>query len=164
MGAIAGWWSTAAPRTCSSGRPSVTTATVTPAAAPRKDMAHPAATDLSAAVLGGDRGLVLLGGGAVRLRPDMKKGAENVPRAPFLSQRLLLGCLRSRRRRVGRQATELGDQLGVGVEISEHEHLADLHERINGIAEDVSSLSGEFKGAKRTLELIHSFLLNGGKS
>lgn len=45
-----------------------------------------------------------------------------------------------------------------------HEHLAELHERINGIAEDVSSLSGEFKGAKRTLELIHSFLLNGGKS
>jgi chromosome segregation ATPase len=45
-----------------------------------------------------------------------------------------------------------------------HEHLADLHERINGIAEDVSSLSGEFKGAKHTLELIHSFLLNGGKS
>lgn len=44
-----------------------------------------------------------------------------------------------------------------------HEHLADLHERINGIAEDVSSLSGEFKGAKHTLELIHSFLLNGGK-
>ena len=45
-----------------------------------------------------------------------------------------------------------------------HEHLADLHERINGIAEDMSSLSGEFKGAKHTLELIHSFLLNGGKS
>ncbi len=45
-----------------------------------------------------------------------------------------------------------------------HEHLAGLHERINGIAEDVSSLSGEFKGAKHTLELIHTFLLNGGKS
>lgn len=45
-----------------------------------------------------------------------------------------------------------------------HEHLADLHDRINGIAEDVSSLSGEFKGAKHTLELIHAFLLNGGKS
>ena len=45
-----------------------------------------------------------------------------------------------------------------------HEHLAELHERMNSIAEDVSSLSGEFKGAKHTLELIHSFLLNGGKS
>lgn len=45
-----------------------------------------------------------------------------------------------------------------------HKHLADLHKRINGIAEDVSSLSGEFKGAKHTLELIHSFLMNGGKA
>ena len=44
-----------------------------------------------------------------------------------------------------------------------HEHLSDLHERINGIADDVAGLSGEFKGAKHTLELIHSFLLNGGR-
>lgn len=44
-----------------------------------------------------------------------------------------------------------------------HEHLSDLHERINGIADDVSGLAGEFKGAKHTLELIHSFLLTGGK-
>ncbi|NHC05905.1 hypothetical protein [Azonexus fungiphilus] len=44
-----------------------------------------------------------------------------------------------------------------------HEHLGELHARMNDIAEDVSSLSGEFKGAKRTLELIHSFLLTGGK-
>lgn len=45
-----------------------------------------------------------------------------------------------------------------------HEHLADLHERMNGIADDVSSLSGEFKGAKHTLDLIHAFLINGGKA
>lgn len=45
-----------------------------------------------------------------------------------------------------------------------HEHLAEMHERMNDIAEDVSSLSGEFKGAKHTLNLIHSFLLNGGKT
>lgn len=60
------------------------------------------------------------------------------------------------RERIGRleKAAEVGPT---------HEDLSDLHVRINGIADDVSSLSGEFKGARRTLELIHSFLLTGGK-
>lgn len=64
--------------------------------------------------------------------------------------------LSDHRERIGRleKASEVGPT---------HEDLADLHERMNGIAEDVSSLSGEFKGARRTLELIHSFLLTGGK-
>lgn len=44
-----------------------------------------------------------------------------------------------------------------------HEHLSDLHERMNGIADDVSGLAGEFKEVKSTLKLIHSFLLTGGK-
>lgn len=43
-----------------------------------------------------------------------------------------------------------------------HEDLADLHERITDLGQGVSTLAGEFKGAKHTLELIHSFLLNGG--
>lgn len=45
-----------------------------------------------------------------------------------------------------------------------HEDLAGLHERINDLGASVSSLAGEFKGANHTLELIHSFLLNGGKA
>lgn len=44
-----------------------------------------------------------------------------------------------------------------------HDDLSDLHDRINGISEGVSTLSGEFKGAKHTLDLIHEFLFNGGK-
>ena len=45
-----------------------------------------------------------------------------------------------------------------------HEDLSNLHRRINDIAEDMSSLAGEFKGANATLDLIHSFLLTGGRS
>lgn len=45
-----------------------------------------------------------------------------------------------------------------------HEDLAGLHERINDLGASVSTLAGEFKGANHTLELIHSFLLNGGKA
>lgn len=45
-----------------------------------------------------------------------------------------------------------------------HEDLADLHERITDLGQSVSTLAGEFKGANHTLELIHSFLLNGGKA
>lgn len=45
-----------------------------------------------------------------------------------------------------------------------HEDLADLHERITDIGQSVSTLTGEFQGASRTLQLIHSFLLNGGKA
>lgn len=44
-----------------------------------------------------------------------------------------------------------------------HDDLGDLHTRINAMAQDVSNLTGEFKGANRTLELIHAFLMNGGK-
>jgi len=45
-----------------------------------------------------------------------------------------------------------------------HEDLADLHERITDLSQSVSTLTGEFKGANHTLELIHTFLLNGGKA
>jgi chromosome segregation ATPase len=45
-----------------------------------------------------------------------------------------------------------------------HEDLGEVHERITEIGQNVSSLAGEFKSVSRTLELIHSFLLNGGKS
>lgn len=44
-----------------------------------------------------------------------------------------------------------------------HEDLSDLHARITDLGQSVSTLAGEFKGANHTLELIHSFLLNGGK-
>ncbi len=45
-----------------------------------------------------------------------------------------------------------------------HEDLGEVHDRITEIGQNVSSLAGEFKSVSRTLELIHSFLLNGGKS
>jgi len=44
-----------------------------------------------------------------------------------------------------------------------HSDLAGLHERITGLGKSVSTLTGEFQGANRTLQLIHSFLLQGGK-
>ena len=69
---------------------------------------------------------------------------------------------------IDRQLSEHRERIGRLEAVSEsapsHEHLSELHERINGIAEDVSSLSGEFKGAKHTLNLIHTFLMNGGKA
>lgn len=43
-----------------------------------------------------------------------------------------------------------------------HDDLAKLYERINVLAEGVQHLSGEFSGAKRTLDLLHEFLLDGG--
>lgn len=43
-----------------------------------------------------------------------------------------------------------------------HEDLGKLYERINALAEGVQRLSGEFSGAKRTLDLLHEFLLEGG--
>lgn len=39
------------------------------------------------------------------------------------------------------------------------ENIAELHDRVTELSKDVSKLSGEFSGAKHTLELIHSFLL-----
>jgi hypothetical protein len=44
-----------------------------------------------------------------------------------------------------------------------HDDLAELHTRITGLGQSVSSLTGEFQGAKHTLQLIHSFLLQGGR-
>ena len=45
-----------------------------------------------------------------------------------------------------------------------HEHLGDLHDRINDMARGVNLLTGELSGVKTTLNLIHQHLLNGGKS
>ena len=43
-----------------------------------------------------------------------------------------------------------------------HKDLADLHERINDVARDINTLTGEATGMKTTLNLIHQYLLNGG--
>lgn len=45
-----------------------------------------------------------------------------------------------------------------------HDDLAALHDRITGVGQNVSTLTGEFQGAKHTLHLIHAFLLNGKQS
>lgn len=45
-----------------------------------------------------------------------------------------------------------------------HEDLSELHERITDVGHSVANLTGEFKGASHTLQLIHTFLLNGGKA
>ena len=42
-----------------------------------------------------------------------------------------------------------------------HDDLGKLYERINALAEGVQLLSGEFSGAKHTLNLLHEFLLEG---
>jgi archaellum component FlaC len=64
--------------------------------------------------------------------------------------------LANHRERIGRleKASEVGPT---------HKDLSDLHERMNGIAEDLSLLSGEFKGVSHLLKTIHNFLMTGGK-
>lgn len=44
-----------------------------------------------------------------------------------------------------------------------HNDLADIHEKINKIGTDISSLSGEFTGVSNLLNTLHRYLLNGGK-
>ena len=44
-----------------------------------------------------------------------------------------------------------------------HNDLADIHEKINKIDTDISSLSGEFSGVRNLLNTLHHYLLNGGK-
>lgn len=44
-----------------------------------------------------------------------------------------------------------------------HQDLSDIHKKINQVSDCVSRLEGEFSGAKNTLDLIHDFLLKGGK-
>lgn len=65
--------------------------------------------------------------------------------------------LSDHRERIGRLESTVGNG-------PTHDDLDTLHDRITDLGKCVSSLAGEFKGASHTLELIHSFLLNGGKS
>lgn len=44
-----------------------------------------------------------------------------------------------------------------------HDDLGKLYERVNALAEGIQALSGEFSGAKHTLNLLHQFLLEGGR-
>lgn len=44
-----------------------------------------------------------------------------------------------------------------------HEDLAALYERVNEIAGTVNNLAGEFKGVQRGVEMLHQYLLTGGK-
>jgi hypothetical protein len=44
-----------------------------------------------------------------------------------------------------------------------HDDLKRLHARIDDLAGGIRGLEGEFKGANHTLQLIHSYLLHGGK-
>lgn len=44
-----------------------------------------------------------------------------------------------------------------------HNDLADIHEKINKIGSDISSLSGKFTGVSNLLDTLHHYLLNGGK-
>lgn len=45
-----------------------------------------------------------------------------------------------------------------------HEHLGELHTRINDVATGLSTLTGEVKGMHHTLNLIQQYLLNGGQA
>ena len=44
-----------------------------------------------------------------------------------------------------------------------HSDLADLHERINTVAQSLNNMVGEMSGMKTTLNLIHQFLMTGGR-
>ncbi|MBI5659883.1 MAG: hypothetical protein HZC43_10140 [Nitrosomonadales bacterium] len=44
-----------------------------------------------------------------------------------------------------------------------HSHLSEIHEKINKVGSDISSLSGEFTGVRNLLNTIHQYLLQGGK-
>lgn len=44
-----------------------------------------------------------------------------------------------------------------------HNDLADIHNKINKIGTDISSLSGEFTGVSNLLNTLHSYLLNGAQ-
>lgn len=44
-----------------------------------------------------------------------------------------------------------------------HDDLSELHEKINGVSNDISELTGAFGGVKTLLETLHRHLLNGGK-
>lgn len=44
-----------------------------------------------------------------------------------------------------------------------HDDLKRLHSRIDDVAGAVRGLDGKFEGANHTLQLIHAYLLNGGK-
>lgn len=45
-----------------------------------------------------------------------------------------------------------------------HDHLSEIHEKINQVGKDVSALAGEFTGVRNLLGTINSFLMGGGKS
>lgn len=44
-----------------------------------------------------------------------------------------------------------------------HDDLADLHEKINTVSNNISELSGQFSGVRTLLQTLHQYLLDGGK-
>lgn len=44
-----------------------------------------------------------------------------------------------------------------------HDHLAEIHEKINLVGKDIGTLSGEFAGVRNLLNTIHHHLLSGGR-
>ncbi|MBS0354054.1 MAG: hypothetical protein JSR83_09160 [Proteobacteria bacterium] len=44
-----------------------------------------------------------------------------------------------------------------------HEDLKRIHSRLDKVCEDVSTLSGEWKGKGHTLDLLHEYLLKEGR-
>jgi len=60
-----------------------------------------------------------------------------------------------------------GERIATLEEAAKHSpsrnELALIHEKINRATESIGELSGEFKGVKTTLNLIHQYLLTGGK-
>lgn len=47
--------------------------------------------------------------------------------------------------------------------LPDHDDLGDLHNRINQVTSGMDKVTGELSGMKTTLNLIHQYLLNGGK-
>lgn len=44
-----------------------------------------------------------------------------------------------------------------------HEDLGEMHEKINVVSGQLNTLTGEFSAVRRTLDLIHEYLLKGSK-
>ena len=44
-----------------------------------------------------------------------------------------------------------------------HKDLSELHEKINGVSNNVSALTGEFTGVKNLLMGINDYMIRGGK-
>lgn len=49
-------------------------------------------------------------------------------------------------------------------QMPDHDDLGDLHDRVNQVKAGMDTMTGELTGIRTTLNLIHNYLLTGGKT